>query len=267
MQNTREVKVEEVVAMFCMIAGHCLGQGIAADRHQHSTQTINRHVKTVMRALVCLGKTYIKVRHKTGVHRQIQGDPLFSMVLDMVMTNYLTHNISKLLKTPDYHRLIILLQYQKYIGAINGMHIKAWVLADQQVSCRDRKSECTQNVFQHATLTSCLHTRMLGGKERQMMVAFLTMQLYRNKGSSGLPMFSPSLSCEKCVFCFFFHRLTCVHFFKVITTLLTRQTGGFLLPYQGKRYYLQQFRGRTLPMGLRQLFNYRHASLRNQNGN
>lgn len=37
MQNTREVKVEEVVAMFCMIAGHCLGQGIVADRHQHST--------------------------------------------------------------------------------------------------------------------------------------------------------------------------------------------------------------------------------------
>lgn len=62
MQNTREVKVEEVVAMFCMIAGHCQGQGVAANRYQHSTETINRHVKTVMRALVCLGKTYIKVR-------------------------------------------------------------------------------------------------------------------------------------------------------------------------------------------------------------
>jgi hypothetical protein len=37
MQNTREVKVEEVVAMFCMIAGQFLGQGIAADRYQHST--------------------------------------------------------------------------------------------------------------------------------------------------------------------------------------------------------------------------------------
>jgi hypothetical protein len=27
------------------------------------------------------------------------------------------------------------------------MHIKAWVLADRQVSCWDRKSECTQNVM------------------------------------------------------------------------------------------------------------------------
>ncbi|KAL7184337.1 hypothetical protein ACSBR2_026480 [Camellia fascicularis] len=39
---------------------------------------------------------------------------------------------------------------------------------------------------------------------------------------------------------------------------------GFLAPYCSERYHLEQFRGyRRCPNGYKELFNYRHSSLRN----
>ena len=39
---------------------------------------------------------------------------------------------------------------------------------------------------------------------------------------------------------------------------------GFLPPYQGERYHLQEYRSRrNQPIGYKELFNYRHSSLRN----
>lgn len=39
---------------------------------------------------------------------------------------------------------------------------------------------------------------------------------------------------------------------------------GFLSPYRGERYHLRDYRGpRKVPRGPRELFNYRHSSLRN----
>jgi hypothetical protein len=39
-------------------------------------------------------------------------------------------------------------------------------------------------------------------------------------------------------------------------------TWGFLPPYKGKRYHLSQFHNKPLPRGYKELFNYRHSSLR-----
>ena len=41
-------------------------------------------------------------------------------------------------------------------------------------------------------------------------------------------------------------------------------TKGFLPPYRGERYHLQEYNnGRNRPRGMKELFNYRHSSLRN----
>ena len=40
-------------------------------------------------------------------------------------------------------------------------------------------------------------------------------------------------------------------------------TLGFLPPYRTKRYHLRDFRGGDRPEGAKELFNYRHSSLRN----
>ena len=39
-------------------------------------------------------------------------------------------------------------------------------------------------------------------------------------------------------------------------------TKGYLPPYRGERYHLEQFRSSDDPVGIRELFNYRHFSLR-----
>jgi hypothetical protein len=75
--HTWDVTVEEAIAIFVLIVGHCQGQRVESDRFQHSTETINRHFKTVMRALQRLGKTYIRVRHRNGVHPHLQGNPKY----------------------------------------------------------------------------------------------------------------------------------------------------------------------------------------------
>jgi hypothetical protein len=50
---------------------------VAADRFQHSTESISRHVKCVMRALCNLGKILIRPREVVGVHPYIQDNPKY----------------------------------------------------------------------------------------------------------------------------------------------------------------------------------------------
>jgi len=76
-KSTRNLDVEESVAIFLLLTGHCQGQRIAADCFQHSTETINRHYNKVLKALGHLAKVYIKVRHKTAMHPHVQGNPKY----------------------------------------------------------------------------------------------------------------------------------------------------------------------------------------------
>jgi hypothetical protein len=76
-KSTRNLDVEESIVIFLLLTGHCQGQRIAADRFQHSTETINRHYNKVFRAVDHLAKVYIKVRHRTGVHSHVQGNPKY----------------------------------------------------------------------------------------------------------------------------------------------------------------------------------------------
>jgi hypothetical protein len=77
MRSTRNVEVEESVAIFLVVIGHSQGQRVASDRFQHSTETINRHIKTVLGAVGRLARIYIRVRHRTGVHSHVSGDPKY----------------------------------------------------------------------------------------------------------------------------------------------------------------------------------------------
>jgi hypothetical protein len=77
MRSTKYLDVEESVAIFLMIVGHSQGQRVASDRFQHSTETINRHFKTVLGAVGRLAMIYIKVQHRTRVHSHVSGDPKY----------------------------------------------------------------------------------------------------------------------------------------------------------------------------------------------
>jgi len=77
MRSTRYLDVEESMAIFLMIIGHSQGQRVASNRSQHSTETINRHFKTVLGVVGRLTKIYIRVRHRTGMHSHVSGDPKY----------------------------------------------------------------------------------------------------------------------------------------------------------------------------------------------
>ncbi|KAL0017683.1 hypothetical protein SO802_004752 [Lithocarpus litseifolius] len=57
--NSRWITVEEPVGMFQLIVGHNVRIRVIADRFQHSTETVDRQFKEIVRAICRLGKFII----------------------------------------------------------------------------------------------------------------------------------------------------------------------------------------------------------------
>ncbi|XP_062164951.1 uncharacterized protein LOC133871533 [Alnus glutinosa] len=187
-KSTRNLHVEESVAIFLLLTGHSQGQRIAANRFQHSTKTINRHYNKVLRALGHLAKVYIKVRHRTGVHPHVQGNPKYPWFKDC-------------------------------IGAVDETHIKA----EHQRLFRGRKNECTHNIMEGTA-----------NDGRIFKDAVTTDQGFEWPTDGHYYVADSAYSCMR----------------------------GFLPPYKGERYHLSHFCNRPLPRGYKELFNFRHSSLR-----
>lgn len=60
LSDSRDVFVEEKVAMFLFIIGHSVRHRVVANRFQHSTETVSRYFKEVLRAVCRLGKELIR---------------------------------------------------------------------------------------------------------------------------------------------------------------------------------------------------------------
>lgn len=75
MDPIETISVEESLCMVCLLIGHARGQRLIGDRFQHSKETINRHIRTVMQVLHELERTVIRPTHTTGVHPYIVGNP------------------------------------------------------------------------------------------------------------------------------------------------------------------------------------------------
>ncbi|KAG8379496.1 hypothetical protein BUALT_Bualt07G0094500 [Buddleja alternifolia] len=71
----RRVSIEEAVAIFLYTVGHNQRQRVSAERFQHSTETINRHVKEVMRALCKLAKELIVSRNLDEIPPEVLYNP------------------------------------------------------------------------------------------------------------------------------------------------------------------------------------------------
>ncbi|XP_062158786.1 uncharacterized protein LOC133866274 [Alnus glutinosa] len=94
-EDTKLVTVEEAVGITLFILGHGVGMRVAADRFQHSLETVQRKFRQTIRAFSKLGKHIIRPTQTIGVH------PFVS-------------NSSK------YYPW-----FKHAIGAIDGTHIKA----------------------------------------------------------------------------------------------------------------------------------------------
>nr|XP_043639264.1 protein ALP1-like [Erigeron canadensis] len=126
LQDSRNVSIEEGMAMTLRILCHGNTQREVSDRFQHSTGTIHYWFKTVLRALKAFALTVVKPVDRGAVQPEILADSRWYPF------------------------------FKNCIGAIDGTHVAAWAPASKQKSFRGRKAVLvTQNV-----MAVCSHDMM-----------------------------------------------------------------------------------------------------------
>ncbi|XP_028109987.1 uncharacterized protein LOC114308582 [Camellia sinensis] len=111
------ISVEESLAIFLYTFAQNDRHRLLADRFQHSTETICRHIKIIMRALCKLATTVIKPHNEDEISAKILNDRRFFP------------------------------WFKDCIGAIDGTLVDAWVPAARQNTFRGRKATVAQNVL------------------------------------------------------------------------------------------------------------------------
>ncbi|RWR96010.1 putative nuclease HARBI1 [Cinnamomum micranthum f. kanehirae] len=114
--DSRNVTVEEQVAIFLFTIAHNERNRVMQNRFQHSGETISRYFNRVLSAILHLSPHYIK--------------PAGSDTPLEIATN------------PTFYPYL-----KDCIGAIDGTHIPAWVRLEDQVRYRNRKGFLSQNVM------------------------------------------------------------------------------------------------------------------------
>ncbi|KAK9047825.1 hypothetical protein SSX86_033213 [Deinandra increscens subsp. villosa] len=126
LQHSRDVSVEEGLAMTLRILCHGNKQREISDRFQHSTSTVHYWFKKVLRALKAFALTVVKPVDRGAVQPEILANPRWYPF------------------------------FKNCIGAIDGTHVAAWAPASKQKSFRGRKAVLvTQNV-----MAICSHDMM-----------------------------------------------------------------------------------------------------------
>lgn len=77
LHDSKFLSVEEQVAIFLMTIGHNVRNRMVADRFQHSGETISRHFKRVLKAIVNLGKELITPSAFTDTPPEIINNPKY----------------------------------------------------------------------------------------------------------------------------------------------------------------------------------------------
>ncbi|RWR85031.1 putative nuclease HARBI1 [Cinnamomum micranthum f. kanehirae] len=114
--DSRNVTVEEQLAIFLFTIAHNERNRVMQNRFQHSGETISRYFNKVLSAILRLCPHYIKPAG-SETPPEIATNPLFNPY------------------------------FKDCIGAIDGTHIPAWVRSEDQVRYQNRKGFLSQNVM------------------------------------------------------------------------------------------------------------------------
>ncbi|XXG82524.1 hypothetical protein AAC387_Pa10g0452 [Persea americana] len=125
--------------------------------------------------------------------------------------------------------------FKDCVGAIDGTHIPAWVRLEDQVRFRNRKGGLSQNVMAIVSFDMCFQYICVGWEESASDSKILQHVVWRRAHN----------------------RL------RVPTDADYANTRGFLAPFRGVRYHLKEWSTTQAPKTEHELFNLRHAKLRN----
>ncbi|KAL5709696.1 hypothetical protein ACHQM5_020354 [Ranunculus cassubicifolius] len=173
------------------------------------------------------------IRSGETVHRH------FNRVLDAVISLY-----KHLVKRPEELPYPEIMGNPRYVyfkdcmGALDGTHIPAKVPLEEQGTYRNRKKQISQNVLGACTM-DMKFTYVLAGWEGSAADGKVLQSALHREDSIPVPVGNYYL-----------------------VDAGYANAPGFLAPYRGVRYHLNEWKGRT-PQTPKELFNHRHSSLRN----
>ncbi|XP_058086495.1 protein ALP1-like [Magnolia sinica] len=209
LRDTRDVSLEEQVVIFLHTLGHNVRNRVLGHRFIRSEETVSRHFHRVLTAIVSLYPDLVKSAG-TETPLEIQANLNWSAY------------------------------FQDCLGAIDGTHIPAHVLAVDQASFRNRKGVLSQNVLAACSF-DMKFTYVLAGWEGSASDARV---LHNAMTRSDDPLIVPNGK-------------------YYVVDAGYAHSPGFMAPYRGVRYHLQKYRTGRAPANIKELFNYRHAQLRN----
>ncbi|XP_020253243.1 putative nuclease HARBI1 isoform X1 [Asparagus officinalis] len=212
LKHSRNLTIQEQVAIFLFVLSHNERQRMAADRFQHSLEAISTYFKKVLYAICSLTKYVIVPPSYDATPPEIS-----------YTTKYYPY-------------------FKNCVGAIDGTHVSACVPQDSQVPYRGKKIVPTMNMM-CACSFDMRFTFVMSGWEGSANDSRIFLECISNPANK-FPM-PPARK------------------YYLVDSGYTNMP-GFLSPYRGERYHLNDYRGQNLPpQGTRELFNYLHSSLRN----
>lgn len=135
LSDSRNVSVEEALAIFLHIVGRGTSFRDVEERYQHSGATVFRYFRAVLMALLALVPKYIKLPSSVEIPVAISSS------------------------TKNYPF------FKDCIGAVDGTHIAAKVPREETASFRNRKGFLSQNVMACCDLDNLVFTYVLAGWE------------------------------------------------------------------------------------------------------
>ena len=209
LRRSKAINIGQKLMIFIhVLIGHTNRQ--TAERWQHSGSTISTIIHEVTESFrTCCHLILVRPKEGDAVQREIARDPTFSPFFD------------------------------DCIGAIDGVHVSAFVSAEDQRLFRDRKKNISQNVL-GAVNFDMTFSYVLTGWEGTAHDG----RMLEDAKTKGFPHVEGK---------FFLGDAG----FALSSTCLT--------PYRGVRYHLKEFQAGNAggPRNAKELFNLKHSSLRN----
>lgn len=230
--TTRNVTVLEIVAFFLHTLAHDLKNRTIGAVFTRSGETVSRQFHTVLKAVMKIGKLYIKQVDSSVTY---DGDNKWKW-------------------------------FEGALGALDGTLIKMTVRVEDRPRYRDRKGDITTNVL--ATCDPSLRFNyVLPGWEGSASDPRILGDALRRPNGLKVPKSEKTSRFFISLLIIIIVNLVPYNLFNVTDKYLLVDLGysnaqGFLAPYKGTRYHLNLWRG-TTPTNYKELFNLRHSSARN----
>ncbi|RDX78121.1 hypothetical protein CR513_41651, partial [Mucuna pruriens] len=237
LRHTNRIKIEEQLAIFMFIIGHNLRTRAVQELFRYSGETISRHFNNVLNAIMSISLDFFQPPG-SGVPSEIFGDPRFYPF------------------------------FKDCVGAIDGIHVPVTVGVDEQGPFRNKNGLLSQNILAACSFDLKFQYVLAGWEGSATDLQVFNSAITR-QNKLHIPEDMVWLVVILLEFCLLtigtnFQALALRSYSKYyIVDSKYPNVPGFIAPYSSTPYHSKEFLSGHHPHDASELFNQRHASLRN----